>query len=306
MKIKISVQTGGIFERYGTDEGMRLIAGAGFDCVDLGLNTYLPAKTIRAGAVGGEFALPTEVFLDKCVRPIKEAGEKHKVGFGQAHAPFPSWTPDSAEMNGFLMRSFEMCLEACRYLNCPYLVIHPACMHYEQRLDPDREREINMERYAALIPAARRTGVKVLLENMFSRCNGKLIETACADMHDACRYVDDLNALAGEELFGFCYDSGHAAVLGKDQGIAIHTLGKRLKALHLQDTDGINDNHRFPYFGVTDWEMVLKSLSEIGYEGTINFETVGELTAHDPALIPKLLELLGEIGRLFVSKMDKA
>ena len=93
---------------------MRLIAGAGFNCVDLGLNTYLPAKTIRAGAVEGEFALPTEVFLDKCVRPIKEAGEKHKVGFGQAHAPFPSWTPDSAEMNGFLMRSFEMCLEACK------------------------------------------------------------------------------------------------------------------------------------------------------------------------------------------------
>ena len=51
--------------------------------------------------------------------------------------------------------------------------------------------------------------------------------------------------------------------------------------------------------------MVLKSLAEIGYEGTINFETAGELNAHDPALIPKLLELLGEIGRLFISKMDK-
>ena len=305
MKRRISVQTGGVFERYGIDEGMRLLAKAGFDCVDLGLNSFLMPKTIREGAVQGEFALPVEEFIDKHIRPLREAGEKYGIGFGQAHAPFPSWTPDNETMNAFLMRSFEMCLEACRYLNCRYLVIHPACMHYEQRLDPDREKELNMARYSALIPAARRTGVKVLLENMFSRCNGKLIETACADMHDACKYIDDLNALAGEELFGFCYDSGHAAVLGKDQGIAIHTLGKRLKALHLQDTDGINDNHRFPYYGVTDWEMVLKSLAETGYEGTINFETVGELTAHDPALIPKLLELLGEIGRLFVSKMEQ-
>ena len=34
--------------------------------------------------------------------------------------------------------------------------------------------------------------LKVLLENMFSSCNGRLIETACADMHDACRYIDNL------------------------------------------------------------------------------------------------------------------
>ena len=141
---------------------------------------------------------------------------------------------------------------------------------------------------------------------MFSSCNGRLIETACADMHDACRYIDDLNGLAGEELFGFCYDSGHAAVLGKDQGIAIHALGKRLMALHLHDNDGLHDSHRFPYYGVIDWEMTLRSLREIGYAGAINFETSGELAAHDPALIPKLLELLGETGRLFASKMDRA
>ena len=306
MSRMISVQTGGIFERYGVDEGMRLIAKAGFDCVDLGLNGYLPGKNIHKGIIEGEFTLPEDEFMSKVIRPIREAGEKYGVGFGQAHAPYSSWTPFSEEMNDFLMRSFEMCLSACRYLNCPYLVIHPACMHYEHRLDPAFERELNMTRYAALIPAAKRAGVKVLLENMFSSCNGKLIETACADMHDACRYIDELNDLAGGEVFGFCYDSGHAAVLGKDQGIAIHTLGKRLLALHLHDNDGAHDNHRFPYYGVVDWEMVLRSLREIGYEGTINFETSGELAAHDPALIPKLLELLGETGRLFASKMDQA
>ena len=304
MSRMISVQTGGIFERYGVDEGMRLIAKAGFDCVDLGLNGYLPGKNIHKGIIEGEYTLAEDEFIDRVIRPIREAGEKYGVGFGQAHAPYSSWTPFSEEMNAFLMRSFEMCLKACQYLGCPYLVVHPACMHYEQRLDPAFEWELNMSRYSALIPAAKSAKVKILLENMFSNCNGKLIETACADMHDACRYIDELNARAGEELFGFCYDCGHAAVLGKDQGIAIHTLGRRLLALHLHDNDGAHDNHRFPYFGVVDWDMVLKSLGEIGYQGTINFETAGEMSAHPAKVAPELLKLLSAIGRDFVSRLD--
>ena len=135
MSRMISVQTGGIFERYGVDEGMRLIAKAGFDCVDLGLNGYLPGKNIHKGIIEGEYTLPEDEFINKVIRPIREAGEKYGVGFGQAHVPYSSWTPLSEEMNDFLMRSFEMCLKACQYLGCPYLVVHPACMHYEQRLD---------------------------------------------------------------------------------------------------------------------------------------------------------------------------
>ncbi|MBO4367424.1 MAG: sugar phosphate isomerase/epimerase [Clostridia bacterium] len=304
MSRQISVQTDGIFEHYGAEEGMRILSEAGFDCVDLGLCDYLPGKNIHKGIIEGEFTLPEEEFLEKVIRPIRDAGKKYGIGFGQAHAPYSSWTPFSEEMNAFLLRSFEMCLAACRYLDCPYLVIHPACMHYEHRLDPAFEWELNMSRYSSLIPAAKKTGVRILLENMFSSCNGKLIETACADMHDACRYIDELNEKAGEELFGFCYDSGHAAVLGKDQGIAIHTLGKRLLALHLHDNDGAHDSHRFPFFGVIDWDMVLRSLKEIGYTGTVNFETAGEMRAYGPAYAPALLKLLAQVGRDFAGKLD--
>ena len=76
MKRRISVQTGGVFEHCGIDEGMRLLAEAGFDCVDLGLNSFLMPKTIREGAVQGEFTLPVEGFIDKHIRTFREAGEK--------------------------------------------------------------------------------------------------------------------------------------------------------------------------------------------------------------------------------------
>ena len=303
MKRLISVQTNGVFQRFGTDEGMRLIGAAGFDCVDLDM-IYIPDTSIRKGIIEGGFTLPEERFMEEIIRPIRDAGTRYGVGFALAHAPFPSWTPLSGEMNAHLLRAFRMCLDACRYLDCPYLVVHPAFAGYLNRLDSGTEHDINIELYSSLIPEAKRTGVSILLENMFTSWKGKRFEAACADTRDACAYIDELNALAGQEIFGFCYDSGHAALLGKDQGKAIRALGHRLLALHLHDNDGVSDCHRFPYYGIVDWEAVLRALHDIGYGGAINFETSGEMDAHDPALIPKLLELLGETGRLFSEKMD--
>ena len=175
MKRRISVQTDGILDRFGTEEGMRLIAAAGFDCVDLDL-IYISGSSIREGIVEGKFTMPEERFMEDVIRPIRDAGERYGVGFGQAHAPFPSWTPLSDEMNDHLARAFRMCLEACRFVGCPYLVIHPAFMDYAHRLEPGEERDINIRLYSSLIPDAKRTGVKILLENMFTSRRGKRME----------------------------------------------------------------------------------------------------------------------------------
>ena len=67
--------------------------------------------------------------MDEVIRPIRDAGRKYGVGFGQAHAPFPSWVPLDEEMNAHLMQAFRMCLDACSFLDCPYLVIHPSRVH---------------------------------------------------------------------------------------------------------------------------------------------------------------------------------
>ena len=40
--------------------------------------------------------------------------------------------------------------------------------------------------------------------------NGYIYEGTCTDAVEACYYVDTLNDIAGEKLFGFCFDTGHA------------------------------------------------------------------------------------------------
>ena len=47
----------------------------------------------------------------------------------------------------------------------------------------------------------------------------------------------------------------------------------RIKALHLSDNDGVNERHLLPGKGVIDRKEVIRGLIDIGYEGTLNFES---------------------------------
>ena len=54
----------------------------------------------------------------------------------------------------------------------------------------------------------------------------------------------------------------------------VRALGyKRLKALHIHDIDGINDNHQIPFSLNINFDAVTKALKEIGYDGYYTLES---------------------------------
>jgi sugar phosphate isomerase/epimerase len=74
------------------------------------------------------------------------------------------------------------------------------------------------------------------------------------------------------EFVGFCFDSGHAHVNGNLDDL----LGfrDRLRALHLHDNWGKEDDHQPPFSGTVDWEQVMRWIGSAGYAKPINFEIV--------------------------------
>ena len=60
--------------------------------------------------------------------------------------------------------------------------------------------------------------------------------------------------------------------MGLDQREALRYMGKRLKATHVADNSGYNDDHIMPFQGTIDWRKILPVLSEINYEGDLTFE----------------------------------
>lgn len=82
----------------------------------------------------------------------------------------------------------------------------------------------------------------------------------------------------GGRNFGICLDTGHLNLVGGNQREFILKAGRKLKALHISDNDGVVDQRIMPFGnGCIDFKEVFKSLKEVGYNGIYNLEIDGEI-----------------------------
>ena len=302
--LEISVQTGGLqYNDINADEVFAMIAKAGFAAIDFNIDPHLPPAAINKGPLTDFFDQSVEEFLTY-YRPVKEAAAKNGISFGQMHAPFPLWVEGKPEVNAYLLRSVEKCVALCVYFGCPALVVHPVT-----RPSKREEWEVNMEMYRAMIPFARGKGVKLCLENLIHGARGRTVEGVCCDAAEACAYLDALNAEAGEELFGFCFDLGHANILGLRVRDFINGIGKHLTVLHLHDNNGVSDWHTAPYtcmsgaYYSTDWEGLIEGLKDINYRGTLNFETFRATKGLPRRLQAEMLHYIATVGDYFKDRI---
>ena len=139
---------------------------------------------------------------------------------------------------------------------------------------------------------------------MFTGYKGKIYAACCADMAEANRYIDYLNNLAGEKVFGFCLDVGHALLVGKEIYSTIQEISRNLVALHVHDNDGAHDQHLAPYMGVLDWNRFVEGLKAIGYNKTMSFETFNIWNVMDEEIAPKMMKFIAECGRTFARRAE--
>lgn len=308
--LKVSVQTGDWYdELFGGDEraddAFHFIRECGFDTLDYNLDHTLLGNTIVNGTLNHFYDAGEKELLDR-YRPVKEAMKRHNISFGQAHAPFPLHVEGADDVNAYLIQMIEKECAICRYLECPALVVHPySCA------DKEKEKEINLAMYRKMIPAGKKYGVTLCLENMFRFENGHATAGACGEAAEACWYIDTLNKEAGEDIFGYCFDVGHANLSSRNIRQELRTLGHRLTILHIHDNDGLFDLHQIPYTQhtsgqktCTDWESFIEGLRDINYKGTLNFETFAALKNIPHELIPSMLKLTYEIGCYFKKRIE--
>lgn len=304
---KIGIQSTGSIIQGDIEAGYRRIKEAGFDCVDFNFDEYLHCTMVQRGEINEVFNRPVEeVWKDFKIHA--EAAADCGLTFEQMHAPFPVKQKGMDEVNAKMFRITENCMDICSRMGGRYLVVHPVTLAYEY--SKKEEYDFNMEMYQGLIPAAKRYGIVICLENMFMDQNAHLTEGVCSDFVEAAAWIDELNGIAGEELFGFCFDIGHANILGKNLYQSVVALGDRLKILHVHDNDGVSDLHTMPYTfarswnpAATDWEGFLRGLREINYKGVINFETFRCMESFPRELHISVLRLLADMGKYFSGRI---
>ena len=159
---------------------------------------------------------------------------------------------------------------------------------------------------------AKEAGIVLCIENLYSSVGKKIVEGPCCNANKASQRIDRFNERHGAEVLGFCFDTGHANLVGLDLEQFIGILGHRLKVLHIHDNDGIADLHQLPFTFTktrentpsTDWDGFIRALRAVKFHGTLNFETAPVLTTFPEEMKEDTLRFIARIGQYFAKQLD--
>lgn len=311
--VSIGIQTKNVV--YDTDPaaGFAMLKRAGFDCVDFSLNYYLTNTLLYRQEVN-DFFDQSDAELEHYFAPHKKAAGEAGLRIHQMHMPYPVYVPNgSKELNDYLWNVVATkSLRICAGMECPYIVIHGFKLAHH--LGSEEAEWQQTERFlCSLAPVAKEMGITVCIENLYAGTGGHLVEGPCCDAGKASERIDRLNDRCGAEIFGFCFDTGHANLVGIGMEDFIRTLGDRLKVLHIHDNDGAGDLHQIPFTFTktrenkvsTDWEGFLRGLKAVRFDRVLSFETSPVLTAFPEEMKEEVLAFIAKIGHYFQEKLNE-
>lgn len=303
--IRIGVQTKNVVSDANPKKGFEILKRAGFSCVDFSLNGYLLNTNIYQSELNDFFG-KSESDLESFFSNHKAAAKKTGIQISQMHMPYPIYVPNgSRELNDYLMNQVaSKSMQICRYLECPYIVVHG--FKLTSYLGSEEEEWKQTEHFIdSIAPIAKEAGITICIENLYNSIAGHIVEGPCCDAGKAAGRIDRINDRHGAEVLGFCFDTGHANLVGLDMEEFITTLGSRLKVLHIHDNDGIRDLHQMPYTftktrentASTDWNGFIRGLKRINYNGVLSFETAPVLSSFPEEMKEDALAFIAKIGR---------
>ena len=288
MKLSMSLN---IFADTGVaiEAAIERCARAGFEALDFNLTDYQNmADPPFLGPKG-----------DAWVEHVRHTAESFGLSFTQMHAPIFRKFEDTPEC----ARGEELSRESVRIaglMGVPWVVWEPGVAPGEDGEDYRRELfELNHGFFDPLVELGEKHDVGICLENCFdSAAQGQgCPRWVGAEPDELCALVDSFES----DRVGVCWDIGHAQIQGLDQGVALRTVGSRVKMLHVQDNDGVADQHLLPFMGKVDWRAVTDALRETGYGGDFTYEAHNSFRTLPDRLMDSMLEYSARIGRALIS-----
>ena len=284
----LSTQTDYFFAKFGAEKGIELIAAAGFDAIDITLFRN-PAEN---PLLGDDFENEAKKLLSKA----RECG----VFFNQSHAPFPSFKQDDEEYNTFVIPQIEKALEVSGMLGIRTVCVHPVTF----RNDMKKQIEFNLDFYSRLAPVAKKSGVKIGVENMFWRdkAAGCIRPGVCGTSEQMIELFDKLDPKA----FTVLVDVGHCGLAGEKPEDFIRAVGgNRIGALHVHDNNFKDDQHTIPFARNINWTEVTKALADINYSGEFTFEADNFFYSNMPEDFAfEGLKFLEKVGRQLIGMIE--
>ncbi len=266
---------------YTCEQSLTAIAEAGYQGVDMCFVAY--------GREGQPMARPD---WRDWVKKQRDLALSLGLVINQGHAHYYKYNPaDFEENEAKVVRD----IEAAGICHVPWLVVHPNSYQdggwFSRKLSLQKERE----RMMRLGELASKYGVGLAIENMI---DNKPLRRFAGSWEDLMELLD---LLGDDELFGICWDTGHANLCQIDQPEAIRRMGPRLRALHVNDNFGQKDDHTIPFCGNVQWEPIMKALKESGYSGDFTYETHHFTDGFDPGFHHQAMRFARELAEYLLT-----
>lgn len=317
--LQIGVQTKNVIDDDCPEDGFVMLGRAGFSCCDFSLNGYLPNTLLyqpdanRRQSRSGRFFDRSAQELERFFAPHRDGARAAGIAVSQMHMPYPICIPGArADLNAYLWNeAAPKSMRICAFFECPYIVVHGFKLAYY--LGSEEAEWERTERFIhSVAPMAREMGITICIENLYDGIGGHLVEGPCCDAKKAVERIDRINDRYHAEVLGFCFDTGHANLIGIDFERFITALGPRLKALHIHDNDGAADLHQIPFTFTktrgnkpsTDWDGFVRGLGNIRFDKTLSFETAPVLTAFPDEMKQDVLGFICKVGECLAGKIE--
>ena len=311
--LDIGVQTKNIIDDANPSAGFQTLKSTGFTCCDFSLNAYLYNKNIYAREINDFFDKSVEE-LQAYFTPHKQAAAEASIRINQMHMPYPIYVPGAPQaMNDYLQNVVATkSMEVCKFLECPNIVIHGFKLA-DKLGSEESEWQETAKFLHKIAPFAAENNITICMENLYNNRAGHLIEGPGCDPVKASERIDQFNNQYKTEVLGFCFDIGHGNLVHLDFDYFLHTLGNRIKVLHLHDNDGVQDLHQVPFTftktrdntSSTNWPAFIQAMRDIGFNGVLSFETAPVLDSFPPELKGEALAFIAKIGKYLSDEITR-
>lgn len=268
---RISICISDFQARYGDVGAIELAHDLGLSQVDFDLIRYDYHKegslyrTENLSAIAAHF------------REVRARADALGVKIAQTHGRIAAYRQDDAWNEGELA-GFARDALATEILGAPYCVVH--AVHLGLDVSPETHRAINLQMFSDFLPHAAEHGIMLASEtlgdtHMPDGREGLDLFATAEELLRAHHRICAANPRYKDSLC-ICMDTGHINKTVRFGQMRpenfIRTAGSLIRCLHLNDNNGLTDQHKEPLSGSINWDEIMNALSEIGYNGTYNME----------------------------------
>ena len=287
--MRISIETHFFAKDVDHKDAVRMIKEAGFDCYDLSFTR----------GIAPEYDMLGEDYRERAMA-LREYADSIGITCNQSHAPFKLKYEDGLSPDNEKYTRVVRAIECAAIAGAESIVVHRVLV--PEGVDV---LEYNRKYYLSLLPYAEKFGIKIAVENLFTR-DAETKKINGGFLHDPKEHAEYVRSL-GSPCFIACLDIGHSALTGvaPEDAVAGHDPAV-CRAIHVHDNDLVDDRHVFPMSGLFNWDAICEAFAKMGYEGDMTLELINPLSKASPELMPDSLRYAAAVARELVRKIEAA